>query len=65
MEEMRNAYVILVGKPEGKKPLGRRRFGWEDDMNMDLQEIRCKDVGWIHLAQWRTVVNTVMNIWIP
>jgi len=44
MGEMRNAYCILAGKPEGKRPLGRPRLGWEDNIRMDLNEIMCEDV---------------------
>jgi hypothetical protein len=59
-------YRVLVGKPEGKRPLGRPRRRWEDGINMDLREIGWGDVEWIHLAQyrdrWRAVVNAVMNL---
>jgi hypothetical protein len=51
MGEMRNAYIILVGKSEGKRPLGRPRRRWEDNIRMCLREIGCEGVGWIHLAQ--------------
>jgi hypothetical protein len=65
MREMRNVYNILVGKPEGKRPLGRLRRRWEDNNRMDLREIGWEGVDWMHLAhdrdQWRAVVNTVMN----
>jgi hypothetical protein len=61
----RNAYSILVGKPEGKKPLGRHRHSWEDNIRMD-GKIGCEVVEWIHLAwdrnQWLTLMNTVMNL---
>jgi hypothetical protein len=50
MEEKRNAYRILVGKPEGKRPLGRPRPKWEDNIRMDLREIVWGDMDWIHLA---------------
>jgi hypothetical protein len=64
----RNAYRILVGKPEGKRPLGRPRHGWKNDMKIDLKEIGWGGMYWIHLAQdrdqWRTLMNTVMNIWV-
>jgi hypothetical protein len=60
---------VLVGKPERKTPLGRPRRRWEDDIGMDLQEVRCGDMDWIGLAQnrdrWRAVVNAVMNIRVP
>jgi hypothetical protein len=57
---------ILVGNPEGRRPLGRPRRRWEDNIKMDLREIRFGDVDWINLAQdrdrWRALVNTVMNL---
>jgi hypothetical protein len=69
MGEVKNAYSILVGRPEGRRPLGRLRRRWEDNMKMDLREIRFGDVDWIHLAQdrdrWRALVNTVMNLCVP
>jgi hypothetical protein len=69
MGENRNAYRILVGKPEGKRPLGRPRRRWVDDIKMDLREIGWGGIDWIHLAQdrdqWRTLVNTVMNLRVP
>jgi hypothetical protein len=65
MGEMRGAYNILVGRPEGRRPLGRPRRRWEYNIKMDLREIGFGDVDWIHWAQdrdrWRAVVNTVMN----
>jgi hypothetical protein len=68
MGEMRNAYNILVGKPEGKRPLGRPRCRWEDNI-MDLKERRWEDVDWMILCQdrdkWRALVNTVMNLRFP
>jgi hypothetical protein len=64
MGEKRNAYRILVGEPEGKRPLGRPRCRWEDNARMDLREIGWGDMDWIDLAQdrdqWRALVNTVM-----
>jgi len=51
MGETRNAYNIFIGKPEGKKPLGRPRCRWEGNIRIDLWEIRWKDVNWHHLAQ--------------
>jgi hypothetical protein len=64
--EKRNAYRILVGKPEGKKPLGRPRRSWEDNIKIDLREIGWDDMSWIDLAkdrdQWRAHVNTIMNL---
>jgi hypothetical protein len=67
--EKRNAYRILVGKPERKRPLGRTRRRWEDNIRMDLREIGWGDMDWIDLAQdrhqWRALVNTVMNLRVP
>ena len=69
MGEGRGAYRVLVGKPEGKRPLGRRRRRWVDNIRMDLQEVVCGYVYWIGLAQdrdsWRTLVSAVMNIRVP
>jgi hypothetical protein len=69
MGEVRGAYNILVGRHEGRRPLGRPRRRWEDNILMDLREICFGDVDWIHLApdrdRWRTLVNTVMNLRIP
>jgi hypothetical protein len=57
------------GKPEGKRPLGRPRRRWEDNIKMEFQEVGCGGVDWIELAQdrdrWQAVVNAVMNIWVP
>jgi hypothetical protein len=68
MWEKRNAYKILVGKPEGKRPLGRPRRRWVDNTKMDLK-IGWDGKDWINLAhdrdQWRALVNTVMNLWVP
>jgi hypothetical protein len=62
--EVRGACIILVEKPEGRRPLGRPRRRWEDNIKMNLGEIGFGDVDWIHLARdrdrWRAVVNTVM-----
>jgi hypothetical protein len=67
--EVRSAYNILVGRPEGRSPLGRPRRRWEDNIKMDLREIRFGDVERIHLAQdrdrWRALVNMVMNLRVP
>jgi hypothetical protein len=67
--ENTNASRLLVGKPEEKKPLGRPRWRQVDHIKMDLGDIGWGDVDWIRLAQdgdqWRTLVNVVMNIWIP
>ena len=69
MGETRGVYMILVGKPEGKKQLGRPRRIWEDNIKVDLQEVGCGDKDWIELAQnmdrWRALVNAVMNIRVP
>jgi hypothetical protein len=66
MGEGRNVYRVLVGKPEGKRPLGRPRRRWEDGIRMDLREIGWGGVEWIQLAQvrdrWWAVVNAVMNL---
>jgi hypothetical protein len=66
---MRNVYKILVRKPDGKRPLGRPGHRLEDNIKMDLREIRFGGVDWIHLAQdtdrWRTLVNTKMNLRVP
>jgi hypothetical protein len=65
----RSVYKVLVGKPEGKRPLGRRRRRWEDNIRMDLQEVGCGDMDWMELVQdrdrWRTLVNAVMNLRVP
>jgi hypothetical protein len=67
--ETRNSYRILVGKPQGKRPLGRPRRRWVDNIEMDLREIGWDGVDWIELAQdrgqWRSLVNTLMNLWVP
>jgi hypothetical protein len=69
MGEKRNAYRILVGKPERKKPLERPRRRWEDDIRMDLREIGWGGMDWIDVAQdrdqWRALVNTAMNLRVP
>jgi hypothetical protein len=69
MRETRNAYRILVGKPEGKRPLGRQRRRWVDNIKIDVRERGWDGVGWIDLAQdrdqWRALVNTVMNRRVP
>jgi len=63
--DVRNAYKVVVGNPERKRPLGSRSRRWEDNIRMDLREIGRKGVNWMHPAQdrdqWWTVVNTVMN----
>jgi hypothetical protein len=69
MGEKRNVYRLLVGKPEGKRPLGRPRCGWVNNIKMDLLEIGWGGVDWIGLAQdtdkWRALVNAVMNLRVP
>jgi hypothetical protein len=69
MEEKRNVYSLLVGKPEGKRPLGRPRRRWIGNIKMGLLEIGLNVVDWIALAQdryrWRALVNSVMNLRFP
>jgi hypothetical protein len=64
--EKKNVYRLLVGKPEGKRPLGRPRRRWIDNIKMDLLEIGLKIVGWIGVAQnryrWRALVNSVLKL---
>jgi hypothetical protein len=66
MGETRNAYKIFVGKPEGKRPLGRPRRRWEDNIRLGLEELGQEVVDWVHLAQardqWRAVMNKVINL---
>ena len=66
MKERRGVYRVLVGRPEGKIPLGRPRRRWEDNIKMVLQEVGCGGVDWIELAQdkdrWRAFVNAIMNL---
>jgi hypothetical protein len=66
--EKRNAYKLLVGKPEGKRPLGRPRRRCVDNIWMDLGDMEWGDVDWIGLAQdrnrWRALVNSVLNLWV-
>jgi hypothetical protein len=66
MGEKRKVYKVLVGKPQGKRPLGRPRHRWEDGIRMDLMEIGSGGVDWIRLSQdrdrWRAVVSAVMNL---
>jgi hypothetical protein len=67
--EKRNAYILLVGKPEGKRPLGRPRRRWMDTIRRDLEVVGWGDVDWIGLAKdrnrWRAVVNSVLNLRVP
>jgi hypothetical protein len=69
MEEGRGVYRILVGRPEYKRPLGRPRRRWEDNIKMDLKEIGIDEAKWIRLAQdrvqWWVFVNTVMKLRVP
>ena len=69
MGERRGVYRALVGKTEGKRPLGRPRRRWVDNIRMYLQEVGCGYVDWIGLAQerdrWRTLLNAVMNLRVP
>jgi len=69
MGEGRGVYRVLVGKPEGKRPLGRPRHRWEANIRVDLQELGCGCVDWMELAQdrdkWRALVSAVMNLWVP
>ena len=69
MSEERGVCRVLVGKLEGKRPLGRPRRRWVDNIGMDLQEVECGYVDWIGLAQdrdrWRTLVSAVMNLPVP
>jgi CRISPR/Cas system-associated protein Cas7 (RAMP superfamily) len=67
--EGRDVYRVLVGKPEEKRPLGRPRGTWEDNIKMDLLEVGCGSIDWIGLVQdrdrWRALVNAVMNLRVP
>jgi hypothetical protein len=67
--EKKNAYRLLVGKPEGRRPLGRPRCRWVDNIRKDLGEVGWGDVDWIVLAQdrnrWRALVNSVLNLRVP
>ena len=69
MGEERGVYRFLVGKPEGRRPLGRPRHRWVDNIMMDLQDVGCGYMDWIGLAQdrdrRRTLVSAVMNLWVP
>ena len=69
MEEGRGVHKVLVGKPEGKRPLGKPRCRWDDNIKMDLQEVGRGFGDWMELAQdrdrWRELVSTVMNFRVP
>jgi len=69
MGEKRGVYRVLLGKPEGRRPLGRPRRRWVDNIRIDLQEVGCGYMDWIGLAQnrdrWRTLVSAVMNLRVP
>jgi hypothetical protein len=69
MGEERSVYRVLVGRPEGKRPLEGPRHRWEDNIKMDLREIGIDGANWIQLAQdrvqWQACVNTVKNLWVP
>ena len=69
MDQSRNAYRVLVGKPQGKRPLGRLRSRWEYNIKMDLREVGCDPGDWIDLAegrdQWRAYVRAVLNLRVP
>ena len=69
MGEVRGMHRILVGKPQGKRPLGRPRCRWEDNIKMNLKEVGCGGMDWIELVQdmdsWRALVNPVINLQVP
>jgi hypothetical protein len=69
MGEGRGVYRVSVGKPEGKRPLGRPRRRWEDNIKADLQEVGCGGMDWIELVKdrdrWRALVNAIMNLRVP
>jgi len=69
MGEERRVYRVLLGKPEGRRPLGRPRRRWVDNIRIDLQEVGCGYMDWIGLAQdtdrWRKLVSAVMNLRVP
>jgi len=69
MGKRKCVYRVLVWKLEGKRPLGRPRRSWEDYIKMDLQEVGCRSMDWIELAQdrgrWRVLVNAVKKFWVP
>jgi len=67
--EERGVYRVLLGKPDGRRPLGRARRRWVDNIRMDLQEVGCGFIDWVGLVQdrdrWRTLVSAVMNLRVP
>ena len=67
--ERRGVHRVLVGKPEEKRPLGRPRHRWEENIKMDLQEVQCGYMDWMEVAQdrdsWQRLVNVVINLWVP
>jgi hypothetical protein len=69
MEEKSNTYRLLVGKPEGRKPLGKQKRSWVNNIRMDLVEVGWGDVDWIGLAEdrdrWRSLVNSVLSLLVP
>jgi len=69
MGEERGAYLALIGKPEGRGPLGRPRRRWVDNIRMELQELKCGYMDWIGLVQdrdrWQTLVSVIMNLRVP
>ena len=69
MGDRRGVYKVLVGKPEGKRPLGRPRRRWENNIKMDLEEVGCEGMEWIELVQerdsWRALVTAVTNLRVP
>ena len=69
MGKRRGIYRVLVGKPEEKRPLGRPRCRWKDNIKMDLQEVECGSTDWIELSQnrdrWQAFVNVIMNLQVP
>jgi hypothetical protein len=69
MWERRGAHRALVGKPEGRRTLGRPRRRWEDNIKIDFREVGWGGMDWINLAEdrdrWRALVNAVMNLWVP
>jgi len=69
MREGRGVHRVLVGKPEGKRPLRRPRRRWEDNIKMDVQEVECGSMDWIELAQdrdrWQALVNAIINLRVP